>query len=557
MVGERLPVRPARAPTRARQRVRRLATIAVLAAGVLALGPAAWAQEDARACGGRPEQAADAQQPRFAVLEYRVTGNTVLPTLAVERAVYPHLGPGRTADDIWRACAALEEAYTRAGYSTVSVELPEQRVTTGIVTLRVVERPVGRLRVTGAQYFLPSRIREEAPSVAPGTVPNLNAVRRDIVGLNRLPDRRVTPELRQGAVPNTVDVDLEVQDKLPLHASLELNNRRSANTQPLRVVGTSRYDNLWQRGDSVSLAFQTAPQRTSDSTVFSGSYLLRLPGTSGAGLLASFVASNSNVSTVGGTGVLGRGTIFGLRGIVPLGVLPGFSHTVSFGIDRKQFDQNLTLGSTASEFPILYYPVSASYQAALNRQSGNTLLGATITAALAGLGSDLREYELVRAFASPSWAHLRLDAANLQEFESGVQIYAAARGQLSPYPLISNEQFFGGGLDSVRGYLEVEALGDFGVTGQAELRSPSLSYLVGPRVDEWRLHAFFDGGTLGLRQPLPEQQASFTLLSVGGGTRFKAFERVNGSLEGAVVLRDGPLTSAGSARALFRLWGEF
>lgn len=496
-------------------------------------------------------------QTRFPVLEYRVVGNTVLPNLAIEEAVYNHLGPGRTAEDVERARAALEEAYTKAGYPTVSVELPQQRVTGGIVTLRVVERPVGRLRVVGAQYFLPSQVRREAPALAPGTVPNMNAVQRDIVALNRLPDRRVTPDLKPGVAPNTVDVDLEVQDRLPLHATLEFNNRRSANTSPTRVAGTVRYDNLWQRGDSVSASFQTAPQNTTDSTVFSGSYLHRLPGTSGASLLGSVVASNSNVGTVGGTSVLGRGTIFGLRGLLPLGTASGFSHTAVIGIDRKSFLQNITLGGTSSEYPITYFPVSAAWQGTISRERSTTQLGATVTAALSGIGSDLVQYQLVRAFSSPSWAHLRLDGSHLQRFDDDLQFWISVRSQLSPYALISNEQLPGGGLDSVRGYLEVEALGDYGVTGQMELRSPSYAHLLGPRVDELRAHLFVDGGVLALNQPLPQQTAQYGLMSTGAGARIRLFDRLNGQIEGAAVLRDGPLTSAGSVRALFRIWSEF
>jgi hemolysin activation/secretion protein len=507
---------------------------------------------------GQEPATASGQTARFAVLEYRVEGNTVLPPLVVEEAVYPHLGTGRTPEDIERARNALEEAYRTAGFLTVSVELPQQRVSDGIVRLRVVERRVGRVRVTGARYFLPSEIRREAPSIAPGTVPNINAVQRDIIALNRLPDRRVTPQLRdQDAAPGTVDFELEVEDKLPLHGSLELNNRRSANTEPLRLSGSVRYDNLWQRGDSVTVGFQTAPQRTSNATVFSTSYLWRVPGRSGASLLASAVVSNSNVGTVGGTSVLGDGTIFGLRGLLPLGFRTGFSHTATVGIDRKDFSEALRLGADRNDFPIVYYPVSASYQAIWNTERSTSILGSTVTANLSGVGSDRAEFEQRRAFATPTWAHVRADGSHLRLFDNDVQVFVSGHGQLSPDPLISNEQFPGGGLESVRGYLEVETLGDYGVSGQAEIRSPSFASLAGSRVDELRLHAFLDGATMAINRPLPQQQSSFRLLSMGGGVRVKVFERLNGSLEGAVVLRDGPLTPSGTGRALFRIWSEY
>ncbi len=53
-------------------------------------------------------------ETQFDVFEYRVLGNTVLPTQAVERAVYPHLGEKRTLKDVDAARVALEKAYRDA-----------------------------------------------------------------------------------------------------------------------------------------------------------------------------------------------------------------------------------------------------------------------------------------------------------------------------------------------------------------------------------------------------------------------------------------------------------
>ena len=44
-----------------------------------------------------------------------------------------------------------------------------------------------------------------------------------------------SPELKPGVEPGTVDIDLNVKDKLPLHGSVELNNRYSADTTKLRL----------------------------------------------------------------------------------------------------------------------------------------------------------------------------------------------------------------------------------------------------------------------------------------------------------------------------------
>ncbi len=195
-------------------------------------------------------------QPSFEIDEFRVEGNTTLSNVDIERAVRNYLGPNRTAADIDKAREALEKLYADKGYPTVSAEVPLQRMSEGVVILKVTERTVGRLRVTGSRYFAQGDIRAGAPSVTEGRVPNISQLQKDIVALNQRPDRSITPSLKAGVAPDTVDVDLQVNDTFPLHGSVELNNRYSQATKPLRTLVSLSYDNLWQRGDSATITYQ-------------------------------------------------------------------------------------------------------------------------------------------------------------------------------------------------------------------------------------------------------------------------------------------------------------
>ncbi|MEI9896427.1 MAG: hypothetical protein WDN28_21835 [Chthoniobacter sp.] len=100
---------------------------------------------------------------------------------------------------------------------------------------------------------------------------------RDIVALNQWPDRRITPVLRAGVEPGTVDIDLQVKDSLPLHGSVELNNRYSPNTTELRVNGAVSYNNLWQKGHAAGVSFQVAPEDVDNAKVLSAYYQARIP----------------------------------------------------------------------------------------------------------------------------------------------------------------------------------------------------------------------------------------------------------------------------------------
>ena len=109
-------------------------------------------------------RAGHAAATRFDLNEIRVEGSSVLPQDDVEQTIYPFLGPDRTASDVEHACAALEAAYQKAGFATVSVTIPPQSISQsgGVVVVQVIERRVERLRVTGARYFLPSAVRAGA-----------------------------------------------------------------------------------------------------------------------------------------------------------------------------------------------------------------------------------------------------------------------------------------------------------------------------------------------------------------------------------------------------------
>jgi hemolysin activation/secretion protein len=503
---------------------------------------------------GPPRQTTE--QRHFDIADFRVDGNTVLTEVEIDRAVYPFLGPGKTEADVEKARAALEAAYQQKGYPTVSAEVPPQHVADGMVILKVAERTIGRLRVRGSRYHDLADIKAGAPSLAPGKVPRMADLQRDIVALNQWPDRAVTPSLRAGVAPDTVDIDLDVKDAYPGHATLELNNRQSSDTTPLRVSGSLSYDDLWWRGDSATLTFQVAPQRPSDAEVVSGSYLFRIPD-SGLSLLFSYLHSDSSVSTVGSTDVIGKGDIAGLRLLVPLGFGEGFTHTLSAGFDYKHFDDNIALGGSITDAPVTYFPVTLSYQASWAGEHQQTNLITSFVFTFGGPGSGQAAFDFARFDARPGFAYLRTDLSRTQTLPDGIQFYGHLTGQLSGEPLISNEQFSLGGLDTVRGFLESEALGDYGGALQAEVRTPPLTENRRLTLNELRGLAFFDAGTAVLHNPLPQQQPSYVLTSAGVGVRLRLFDQFNGEVVVAFPLDDGVATKAGSPRALFRIYGDF
>ncbi|AHF90316.1 hemin-binding protein [Opitutaceae bacterium TAV5] len=504
-----------------------------------------------------PAPAALAEPPQYIdIFEYRVEGVHKLTPREVEKTVYPWLGEARTPDDVEGARLALEKLYQDRGYQTVAVQVPQQEVRNNTVIIRVTEGKVGRLRIRGSRYFDHNRIREKAPSIAEGEVPDFNAVTRDIIALNQLPDRKVTPSLRSGVVQGTVDIDLAVEDTLPFHGSLELNNRHSANTKPLRLNGSASYGNLWQLEHTLGLSFQIAPERIDDAKVFSAYYLAPVPN-SPVKLLLQGVKQDSDVSTLGTFDVAGRGEIVGLQAIVALRGSETYTHSLTGGFDYKHFDELLTLTGVpdATQTPITYYPFSVTYTGTSVGKKAITQFNAGLNFHFRGLGSSPEEFSNKRYGSDGSYIYFRGDVSQTRDIAADWQLFGKLQGQLSSQPLISPEQFGAGGLGTVRGYLESETMGDNGIAGTLELRTPPLT--LGGFLDEWRLYVFTDWAGLTLTDTLPEQDSRFLLGSIGAGMTLKFRKHVNGTLDFGLPLRSEGRTEHFEPRLTFRVWADF
>jgi hemolysin activation/secretion protein len=485
----------------------------------------------------------------FDILEFQVEGNTKLANDKIEMAIYPHMGEKKTIEDVEKARENLEKAYHQAGYLTVIVDIPEQEVNRKIVKLNVTEGKVSKLRIKDSHYYSLGRIKELSQSVSEGEVPHFPTLQQDVTRLNRTADRRVTPVLKAGREFGTVDVELKVDDKLPLHASLELNDRFSQDTTRWRLGGSVRYDNLWQLDHSLSLGFQVSPQDVNEVQVYSGNYLMRFDESDI--LLALYgVHSKSNVATVGGINILGNATIFGARLIKPLPAVDNYFHSVSLGVDYKDFGQTVDFGDKFKT-PITYIPLSASYSGNWQGEGSSTQFTTSANFGLRGLISDENEFNEKRTGAKPNFFIARAELERTQALPKGFEGYIKLDGFYSGSPLISNEQYLAGGADTVRGYLEAELSSDKAIHSTLEIRSPQL-FKNSVWIKDFKLAAFYDYASL-----YTIDADSATISGAGIGMRLKALKGFNLNLDLAVPLKDALETEKGDFRSHMRFWYEF
>jgi len=513
-----------------------------------------------------PPPARAAPTKEFPVLEYRIDGNTLLPTVEIERAVMSHLGEKKAISDIEAARGDLEKAYRDRGYKTVVVNIPEQQVVDGIIRLHVTEAPVGKLHIEGSKYHSLAMIRDELVQLNEGTVPDFLEVQKELAQVNRTQDLAITPVLKASETPGRVDVDLRVNDKLPLHATVEVDNHYIANTTHLRTSGEIEYDNLFQRNHTLSFQYQIAPERPGDAEIWSASYVAPTRGDLIWALYA--VHSNSNIGAVGDLSVIGKGNIYGLRLITPLPTPSrDFYHSFTGGVDYKDFKQSVILGGASgsiespASYPLFTLQYSGTWLGGGSRSHyipattggrSSFSIDASISFDIRGLGTNQLQFADKRAGASPSFFVFRPGLQREQLLPGAWSLIARVDGQLAGGPLINNEEFSAGGADSVRGYVESERLADEGIRGSLELRTPQLLSRSFRRIERSYILVFVDAAHLKVLDPLPNQVETYDLESAGLGLRFKAAGfAIN--LDGARIFKEGYVTEAGRYRGLFQV----
>ena len=202
--------------------------------------------------------------PRFAVAKYLVMGNSVLPPEAIARAITNvdgAFGTNTSFDGIRAAMIELQKAYRERGYVTVSVGLPQQKLTNATVKVKVTEGRLAAINVTDNRYFSSNNVMRSLPSLQTNTLLNSHVLQRELDNANASRDRQIYPVIGPGPEPDTSELTLKVKDQFPLHARFELNNQSTPGTPELRGNLNAQYDNLWGLEHQAGLQYSFTPEQ--------------------------------------------------------------------------------------------------------------------------------------------------------------------------------------------------------------------------------------------------------------------------------------------------------
>jgi hemolysin activation/secretion protein len=200
----------------------------------------------------------------FAVEGYEITGNTLFRYADLEPIFKKFVGPAVGFETIRQALAEFQMAYRNRGFVTVSVTLPPQQLTNGLVKVKVVEGRLKEINVVNNHYFSSNNIMRALPSLQTNILLNSLVFQRDLDRANGNRDRQIYPVIGPGPEPGTTALNLKVKDRLPLHWRMELNDYSTPNTPELRLNTSAQYNNLWQLEHQVGLQYSFTPEAMKD-----------------------------------------------------------------------------------------------------------------------------------------------------------------------------------------------------------------------------------------------------------------------------------------------------
>jgi hemolysin activation/secretion protein len=499
-------------------------------------------------CAQQPADVAPA--PRFDIVRFEVTGNTLLPQEEVNRVVAPFTGKNRDFSDVQRALESLEQAFRDRGYGVVQVILPEQDITAGVVRFRVLQPRIGKVTIEGNRQFNAENIRNSLPAVKEGETPNSRQIARNLQQTAEHPIKQTNVLLRSGATEDLVDVNIKVEDGRPWRAFFTLDNSGTGDTGYYRTGFGVQHTNLFNRDHTLTASYVTSPTQVNDVTIFGLGYRIpyyRLNST--LDLVAGYSDVNSGI-VQNLFNVSGSGTIGGVRWNYFLPRVQDLEHKLAFGLDYRAFKNEVLLAGQPLVPDVTIHPVSVAYSGLVRATAAEFSFFYSLSANVPG-GNDGRQndFQRSRAGANASYTIFRYGINYTRQFRNEWQFRFGLNGQYTSDSLVSGEQFGLGGPDSVRGYQLRELSNDNGIQNQIEFYTPDLAARVGLAGDfKACLVGFYDWGQVMRNNPLPGEVQRDSIASAGVGLRMTWRKNLSLRLDLAQILQPTASRSTSSQR---------
>jgi hemolysin activation/secretion protein len=469
-----------------------------------------------------PEQA---DKIRFNLVGITLQGNTVYEDDKLFSLWEKLLGTEVSLTQIYKVADAITAYYRNAGYILTQAIVPPQKITNGIVIIKVIEGYANEVFIEGDVQWRNDLFNGWIRKIK-GSKPLNNAVleRYTLLGSD-LPGTTVKSIIRPSkTVSGASDVVLMIERKL-VDASVTYDNlgTRTIGKDQLNVnIGLNSLLNLFERtnltyltsGDAEELkyfGFQHNHTLTAEGLNFSfnGNISYSKPGES----LKQLEIESENMT---------------LNFLFSYPLIRSRNENLSLqtGLTARDSKTDI-LGQLSSEDRLRVLKIGVNYD------YSDTWQGVNLINFMFYQGLDIfnstktGSSNLTRADGHNEFTKLTLDISRRQTLPKNFSLLLAGTGQLSDVSLLSSEEFGYGGSQYGRAYYSSSITGDNGVAGKAELQYTG--NVDAPFTNYYQVYSFYDIGATFSNSKLKSDKDYGS--SVGGGVRFGLTDYFSSYLE--------------------------
>lgn len=478
------------------------------------------------------EKQETAGEVKFRINEIIVDKSEVLQEQEINDITRAYINKEIVLQDLYTVVNGINNLYAEKGYLTCRAFLPPQTIKDGVVHIQLVEGKSGNVYVDGNNSTNESYITDRI-GIERGNLANINDLNEDLLLFNGSNDIQLHITMHAGKEPGTTDYVISVAEPQKSLVNLYVDNAGSESSGEWRegLFFTDR--SLTGNRDSLMLS----GIRSDGTKSFSASYITPV-GRSGTKLGLNYSANSVHITDgeLEDLNVKGHSSAYGVSVIQPLIVSESMRTEASleYGHQNSQTDflgvhwvDDTTYGYTAS-FSMTNYGTSS-----VIFQKHGYRIGRSEN--ITGYTKNFNKY-IFNGF----WQ---------KAYTGGQMLSARLDGQYSSDNYLpSAEQFYIGGMYSVRGYEESYLGGDSGFAASIEYSVPI------DKSKKTSVFTFIDYGSVFGDSAFDDH----TLAGTGIGIRSTIAQKIYASLTlGVPLISDPNNDDIDSTRIHFMLNGQF
>ena len=396
---------------------------------------------------GQEQQQAPENAVKFVLNDVKIDKSEVLSETEIKEITGKYIGQEVTLQSLYDIVNSINELYSEKGYLTCRAYLPPQTIKGGVVEIKIIEGKTGNVHISGNETtrddYIAGRIGLDR-----GSINNINELNDDLLRFNATNDVQLRITMHAGAEPGTTDYVISAYEPQKNYINVYVDNAGSESS------GEWREGLFWTDRSLTGM-------RSDGTKSFSAMYTVPV-GRSGTKLGLTYSTNSVHITDgeLEDLNIKGHSNAYGVSLIQPLVVTENLrtEATLDYGYQNSQTDflgihwVDDTVKSYTAGFSMTNYGASSIIYQKHNFRIGDS-------EDIAGENENFSKY-----FFNGFWQKM---------YNAGQMLSARLDAQWSPDDyLLSAEQFYIGGMYSVRGYEESYLGGDSGYSASLEYSVP-------------------------------------------------------------------------------------